>query len=387
MPRSVLDVWAHIDPSFGGVGPAAGSLSAAIGQPQFSVRQVAVCTAAETRLADGIPASVERIVPSGPRPVADFRLRRSLRRLVESSDICHVHGIWLPHAIAARCIAAKAGIPVVSSAHGMLEAWDLKNKAYKKRTYSWLFERRSLARSACLRALSERELGDYRRFGLSGPVAIVPNGIGAIDRADPRGFFSMHPELEGKRIVLFLSRIHVKKGVMNLIEAWQTVTRQIPDAHLVIAGPDCEGDEDRAKAMVARKSLSRSVTFAGVITGAAKVEAFSAAHCFCLPSYSEGLSVAVLEALAIGVPAVVTPECNVGGIAEGAAGYVTSNEPGTLAEALAECLSLEPGEWTAMSNRARELARNRYNWLAIGAQMRSVYEWVLGGPRPDCVVL
>ncbi len=211
IPRTVLDVWAHVDPSFGGVGPAAGRLAAAVQTEAFSVRQIAICGASETRLADGIPESVERITSSGPRPVADFRLRRSLQSNVESSDICHVHGVWLPHSIAARGIAEKAGIPVVSSVHGMLEQWDLRNKAYKKQVYSWLLERQSLAGSACLRALSERELGDYRRFGLRGPVAIVPNGIGAIQRTSPRSFLSLHPGLEGKRIVLFLQPRSRKK--------------------------------------------------------------------------------------------------------------------------------------------------------------------------------
>ncbi len=173
---------------------------------------------------------------------------------------------------------------------------------------------------------------------------------------------------------------------MNLLEAWQTVSRQVRGAHLVIAGPDCEGAEGRAKRMVSDLNLSGSVTFAGVICGPEKVAAFSAAHCFCLPSYSEGLSMAVLEALAIGLPPVVTPECNVGGIAGYAAGFVTGNQPETLAQSLIECLSLSPAAWTTMSDRARKLAGDRYDWLEIGTQMRSVYEWILGGPRPDCVV-
>ena len=194
------------------------------------------------------------------------------------------------------------------------------------------------------------------------------------------------PEIAGKKVVLFLSRIHYKKGIFNLIEAWRTVSEQDPHAHLVIAGGDFANTEAKAREMVKAYSLSGRVTFCGVVHGREKLELLSAAHLFCLPSYSEGLSVAVLEALSMGVPVVVTKACNIDGVDSSAAGFVTSNHPGELSEALLTGLSLGGAEWKCMSARAQNLARERYHWSRIGGMMASVYEWLLGRAKPACVV-
>ena len=114
--------------------------------------------------------------------------------------------------------------------------------------------------------------------------------------------------------------------------------------------------------------------------------ALSAARLFCLPSYSEGLSMAALEALSIGLPVVITPECNVDGVAEAGAGAVTSNDPAQLADVLSQCLSMNGPQWTGMSQAAVRLARERFDWDRIAESLRSAYMWMLGGPKPSCVV-
>ena len=117
-----------------------------------------------------------------------------------------------------------------------------------------------------------------------------------------------------------------------------------------------------------------------------KRAALSAARCFCLPSYSEGFSVAVLEALSFGVPSVVTPACNIGEVAEFGAGTVTANQPEELGTALSGLLGLPEVKWQEMSANAVKLARERYDWAVIAQAMRDVYTWVLGGPKPACVI-
>ena len=386
MKRHVLDMWAHTEPRFGGVGPAASSLGSAVAGLDWISRQVAICGENEVVPSDGICPSVEKLVERGPRPIADWRLRGGIRRYIEECAVCHVHGLWLPHSLAVRSAARKFGKPVVSSAHGMLEQWDLSNKRLKKQVYSVMFERPSLALSSCLRALSEQEACDYRRYGLRNPIAIIPNGIAAMSKVVAVETLAAYPELAGKKIVLFLSRIHHKKGILNLIEAWRTVAEQDPDAHLVIAGGDFADTEAKAREMVRAYSLSRRVTFCGVVHGRRKMELLSAAHALCLPSYSEGLSVAVLEALSMGVPVVITKACNIGGVESSAAGYVTSNYPSRLSETLLTCLSLSTAEWESMGIRAQKLARDRYEWSKVGGMMASVYGWLLGGAKPACIV-
>jgi glycosyltransferase involved in cell wall biosynthesis len=383
----VLDVWSHVAPRYGGIGPAAAGLATAVQRNcGWRSRMVAVCEKEENELSDGIPASVERVPASGLRPVADIRLRAALNSFIEAADVVHVHGLWLPHSLATRMAAAKLKKPLVSSVHGMLETWELKNKRLKKSIYSLFVEKPSLARSHCFRALSDQEAADYRRFGLRSPIAVVPNGIGQLERVDPENFFRQFPELSGKTIVLFLGRVHYKKGILNLLNAWPSVLRNHPEAHLVVGGSDYQGTVKRAEEVIKRFKMGSAVTFCGTLSGETKRAALSAARLFCLPSYSEGQSVAVLEALSIGLPVVITAACNVDGVLESGAGIVTSNEACKLAGALSDALSMRPTDWQTMSEAARRLARTRFGWHVIGETMHSVYAWMLGGARPACLV-
>jgi len=382
----VLDIWCHIDPRFGGVGPAASQLAMEVGRAAgWTIRLSAICGPQDARLADGIPPTVDQTTSASWRPAADLKIGRSLRSAIGECDVCHVHGLWLPHTLAARRVARNLRKPVVSSVHGMLEKWELANKGWKKRIYSRLLERSSLAGSACLRALSHREAEDYRRYGLRNPVAVVPNGIRPLRRTSPDLLFTRFPGLRHKPLVLYLSRVHYKKGILSLVRAWEAVARTHKDAHLLVAGPDCEGTLPRARNIAQQANLDASVTFAGTISGELKRSALSAARYFCLPSYSEGFSVAVLEALAIGLPVIVTPACNIDEVAACGAGLVASNEPDALAASIAKCLDLGESEWQTMSAQALKLARSRYDWGAIAQNMRAVYTWVLGGPKPACV--
>jgi poly(glycerol-phosphate) alpha-glucosyltransferase len=294
--------------------------------------------------------------------------------------------MWFPATLAARKIAADLGKPVVSSVHGTLEAWELKNKSYKKRPYGLFLERPSLARSSCLRALSEKEAGEYRAFGLKNPIAVVPTGIGRFSRTDTAPLLARFPQLRSKQVVLYLSRVHHKKGVLNLIQSWRSVASKHADSHLLVIGADFEGTTATAKHLISQYGLEKAVTFTGVVTPSEKQQALSLARYFCLPSYSEGLSAAVLEALSIGLPVIITPACNVDGVESGGAGYVVSNNPPELGEAISEALSREGSTWDLMSNAAKVLALTKYDWSIIGTQMLSVYQWLLGGPKPACVL-
>jgi glycosyltransferase involved in cell wall biosynthesis len=381
----VLDVWSHVSPHYGGVGPAAAGLATAVAQnSDWKSTMLAFCSPGEATLSDGIPERVIRIQSSRLSILFRRASRTQLAEAVASCDICHVHGLWLPQVAGTRFIARHK--PIISSVHGMLEKWDLNNKRLKKAIYSALIERRSLSRSHCLRALSEHEVEDYRNFDLRCPIAVIPNGIGQLGRTPVETLYARFPHLKDKLIVLFMGRVHYKKGILNLLDAWRLVTRKYRDAHLLIAGPDYAHTRQKAEEMVNSASLNHTVTFCGTISGELKLAALSAARFFCLPTYSEGLSVAVLEALSIGLPVIATPECNVDGIDSHGAGFIVSNAPAELAAGLCECLNLSNNQWTEMSRNARHLAASSYSWDRAGERMREVYAWALGGKRPSFVV-
>jgi glycosyltransferase involved in cell wall biosynthesis len=264
----------------------------------------------------------------------------------------------------------------------MLEGWAIKNKRLKKWLYSILIERSNLRRAACLHALTKSEVADYRRYGLRNPVALIPNGVDVPPVVSPDIFLERFPHLRGKRLIIFLSRIHYKKGLDVLCRAWLNVHQRFTDAHLIIAGPDFENTQSVVQAYIDELRVNSSVTFTGMLRDSMKWSALAASELFVLPSYSEGFSVAVLEAMVMGVPVVISRACNFNEVEDECCGVVISPDAQELQKALTGLLSANRSDVLRMGERGRRLVVARYTWAAIGRQMSSIYTWLLGGPEP-----
>jgi poly(glycerol-phosphate) alpha-glucosyltransferase len=316
-------------------------------------------------------------------------LARKLEQAAGDLDVIHSHSLWmLPTHYAARA-AARRGVPVVYTTHGFLEPWALAHSRWKKRLAGWAFQDRDLRSAACLVVNSLAELASVRAYGLRNPVAVIPNGVNLEDSAalPPREEFERRcPAVRGQRLCLFLSRLHEKKGLGHLVEAWSRISREIGDWHLVIAGPD-DGYEARLRERVAALGLAGSVSVAGPLYGEAKRAAWSLADAFVLPSFSEGFSMAALEALAAGLPALLTPGCNFPEAArDGSAIEVEPTVDGTT-NGLRRLLEMSDAERRAMGSRGRTLVESGYTWDAVAARTRAVYDWARGsGPVPADVV-
>ena len=167
--------------------------------------------------------------------------------------------------------------------------------------------------------------------------------------------------------------------------AWARIRPQFRDAHLVIAGPDFENTLAPIQKLVADLGIARSVTFTGMLKGDLKWSALRAASIFTLPSHSEGFSVAILEALASGLPVLATPGCNFPEIAEQGAGVVVRADEREVERALADLLAHSQAELRAMGEHGSDLISRRYTWPAIGNMMAEVYEWMLFGRAPGHV--
>jgi glycosyltransferase involved in cell wall biosynthesis len=295
-------------------------------------------------------------------------------------DVLQIHGLWTGHSSATMDFAAKFRKPTIVSAHGMLDGWALQHKKWKKVPYSFLIERRKLSRATCLRALTRVEAENYRSFGLKLPVAVIPNGMSAPTDASPYEFFSQYPQLEGKKILLFLGRLHKKKGVDLLVNAWSMISKSLPDAHLVIAGPD-----DGPLGRQLRENAEGSITICGMLTGSLKWSALAAASAFTLPSFSEGLSMAILEALWLGLPVLVTRECNFREIDNLECTFLIEPSTHSIADGLVNVLSRPASELRARGRAGAEFVQTNYGWPLVGQKMADVYDWMLGGVKPSSV--
>lgn len=390
MTKSVgywLNVVSHLDPRYGGLSTVVPQLGASINaQGQFSTGIAAFCAEGEHYApASATPVSywpASRAAWLRYSSLRDRSLRVRFREELGRADGIHIHGLWEQSTAIAASTARSLRKPYLISAHGMLEPWALANKKWKKRIYAALSERANVNGAACLHALTQAEARNYRDFGGNRPVAIIPNGVDIPATVDSTLFFEQFPALKKKKIILFLGRIHFKKGLDLLIESWAELARKWPEAHLVLAGPDFEGTRARIESLIAQHGIGNQVLFTGMISGDMKWSALAAAGCFVLPSYSEGLSVSVLEAMGTGTPVIVTTHCNLPEVEKAGAGWQIESDRSQLTYSIQECLGNSHAANQEIGGRGRRLVLERYSWPVVAAQMSELYRWIQGGPAP-----
>ncbi len=309
-----------------------------------------------------------------------------------NADLAYFAGLWRYPSLAALRWTLRTGRPFMVAPHGMLDPWAVKNSGLKKRIVAALYQNAQLRKSACLRALCLSEAGSIRAYGLKNPVCVIPNCIDLPDVVT-----SDSPFAPGRKVMLYLGRLHPKKGLANLMEAWKNAReKQDQDWLLVIAGWDQGGHEAELKQQATElgirwgASLSAtdsSILFAGPQFGPAKQKMYAHCDAFILPSVSEGLPMVILEAWAYGKPVVMTPACN---LPEGfAARAAVPIEPAvdSIAGGLRQLFAMPPRERQAMGDRGLALVKDRFSWPRSAAEMKSVYEWMLGGgAKPACVI-
>jgi len=383
--RSALHVTNSIDPKNGGTSVSVPRLMLATAETGRYLNTLIQFSRHTTDELIGPKTALSNLNNSKMRVPLNILLGGELSNAIRNADVVHVHGLWQSHCITSGILGRRFCKPVIISAHGMLERWAIRNKAWKKWPYSCLFERPNLRRATVLRALTTAEVDDYRRFGLLNPIALISNGTEVTDKVSPDLFLSHRPGLRGRRLLLYLSRIHYKKGVDLLVNAWSQIASQFPDAHLVIAGPDFEATQPIVERLVKELSIEDRVTFTGPVYGDLKASLLSAASVFVLPSHSEGFSMAVLESLAAGVPVIITNQCNFPAVSTTCSGWVISPTTVEIKCALQEALGSSTSALQHRGRRGLELVRDHYSWSHIGKQMAEVYDWMLGDQRPGLV--
>jgi poly(glycerol-phosphate) alpha-glucosyltransferase len=282
--------------------------------------------------------------------------------------------------------ARQVGSPLVLSPHGMLDPWAVRNAGWKKRMAWMAYERRTFATAACLHALNTPELSAIRAFGIVRPVCVVPNGVdlpvlgGATTDANPA--------LPGRKVLLYLGRIHPKKGLPALLGAWARVladplARVAADSWtLVIAGWGTGGHGADLRALALKLQLGESVKFVGPQFGADKDRWYRRCDAVVLPSLSEGLPMGVLEAWSYSKPVLMTPQCN---LPEGAqAGAAVEAQPTVdgLAAAIIALVASDSIQREEMGQKGRRLVRDRFSWAICSRQMLEMYEWLIHRGSP-----
>lgn len=325
----------------------------------------------------------------GPR---SFGYSRSLQAALRGSDadLLHVHGLWMYTSIAAKQWAAHTRKPYVISPRGMLDPWALANHGWKKQIALRAYEDAHLRQASCLHALCTSEAQSIRALGLTAPICRIPNGATLPDGTPPRPGWRTQLPAEA-RILLYLGRLTPKKGPAPLIRAWANSRAPAPATspwHLVFVGSGPEAYCAELKTLAMDLGVGETVHFTGPLYGPDKAAAFASSDGFILPSFSEGMPNAALEAWAHGLPSLLTPQCNLPeGFEHGAAIAIEPNEL-AIANGLRRLMGMTDDERRAMGRRGGALVAKRFSWPVVAAELEAVYRWLLGlQPRPQTVDL
>lgn len=321
----------------------------------------------------GVPVEKDGVAISYFATGLGRRLYRSpgliaaLERGISGFDVAHAHSVFLWPTTALSAAARGHGVPYVVSPRGMLVPELIARKSSLAKT-AWvtLFERRNLASAAAVHVTSRLEGADLGRMGLDvRRLAVIGNGI---DVPHPTQVPTRIDHLP-QPIVLSLGRVSWKKGLDRLISAMAAC----PGAQLVIAGNDEEGYEPRLREIAGAAGIDGRVHFVGPVHGAEKWRLLAAADLFVLPSYSENFGIALLEAMAVGVPVITTPGVGLAqAISETGAGLVVDGSVAQLGTAIDRLLA-DATARARMGAAGRRIAREQFSWDSIAEQFEALY--------------
>ena len=298
----------------------------------------------------------------------------------ESFDIVQMQSLWdlEYHKLAQIC--RHHHIPYIITPRGMLEPWSLSQKKWKKKVAMMLYQRGDLNLAACIYTTSDLEADHIREIGINAPCSIIPNGIDTSNypcRQDPSLV---------KKQVLFLSRIHPKKGIEVLLSAWKRVIDAHPGWSLLIVGNGEENYIQSLKDKVNEMSLFDTVRISKPVFGEEKIALYQSSSLFVLPSYSENFGMVIAEALSCGVPVITTNNTPWELLNETRTGWCISLTEDNLVKTLEKALSMDADTLYKMGQKGSEEVYERFDYHSVAKKNVELYSWILnGGTTPSFI--
>ena len=333
------------------------------------------------------PNLVKRLGPNS----LGFAPTLSKLLLAGNFDIVHQHGIWTAISKSVLDWRNATGRPVVISPRGMLDTWALQNAQFKKRIASALYESSNVMGASCIHALNSSEHESIRKYGYRGPIATIPNGTGLPNTVESPGLPEWLPN-DNRKILLFLGRLHPKKGITELLDAWSILLTNSDSGakcwRLVIAGWDDGHHLEHLIQKCSKLGLEKDVVFAGPLFGENKDVILRSADAFILPSYSEGLPIAVLEAWAYALPVLKTEYCNLQEGFDAGAALRISLSAQQMAEDIQVFFHMPENEQRKIGKAGRSLVESSYQWSTIAHKQLEAYRWLTNPSlisTPECI--
>lgn len=309
------------------------------------------------------------------------QMRAQAANLVASADVVHGHGLYVGTNFVFGVQARRQHKPLVYHTHGFFEPWILKRSRWKKWLVHRLFEDANFQHVRLWRALTKKEADQIRAQGIEAPIVVVPVGLDLASfnntpcRIEDPIDTPLVPQLDKSHLrALFISRLHPKKGLDLLLPAWALLGKLRRGWELIIAGPDEGGYAARVDDLIEKLGLSNSVRRVGKVSQETKVKLLQSADLFVLPSYSEGFTSAILEAMAAAVPVVATRECNFPELFAAGGGWECAAQRESIAAALRLALSASETDRRQRGLAGRQLLERDYTWENICRQLLEACE-------------
>jgi glycosyltransferase involved in cell wall biosynthesis len=318
-------------------------------------------------------------LPRFSPPLKEFifstELTRWLWQHIRDYDILDNHYLFSYASTCAGAIARWQGVPYTVRTMGQLAPWALAQSRLKKQAYTFLVERHNLNRAAAIHCTCVGEVEDVRNFGIHAPTLTLPLGVnqpqdGSEAKQKLHDLYQIPPE---RPIILFLSRLHPKKRPDLLLYALSQLAQEYRDFHLILAGSGEQDYLSYLSELVVSLGLASRTSTSGFVTGRDKNLLLQGSDIFVLPSFSENFGIAVAEAMAAGLPVVVTPEVQISPeIMAADAGLVVAGDVAPLADAIAQLLA-SPEFRQQLGENGKRLASHRYCWSAIASHLSGIY--------------
>ncbi len=318
------------------------------------------------------------------RPLmASLALAKYLRNSIPDFDVVHVHGLYRFPNTAAAYWSRRYGVPYILVPHGSLDPFlygkSSSSALWIKRIHERLFALPNLNAASAIHYTAEEERERASFLNLRAPSCVVPNGLEweRFRMLPDRGELRARWGIGDAPLILFLGRLHFKKGLDLLVPAFESVRDAQPNAQLVIAGPENDAYGQDVRRWVSERGLESAVHFVGPLHGIDVVKAYVDADVFALPSYTENFGMAVIEAMASALPVVISDQVNIHHEISGAgAGLVTRCDVDEVASALRDVLN-DPDGRRVMGSAGRRLVHERYSWQRVVVALGREYELVV----------
>lgn len=301
------------------------------------------------------------------------RMKREWQALIEEikPDVVHINCCWMPGCAFAQKWAQQMGVKVVLSPHGMLEPWIMARHYWTRKLPALLlYQKRAVVEADRLHATAESEKQNLMKLGYNNRISVIANGID-VDNVE------MKHSWKRNREILFLSRVHVKKGINFLIEAVAALKNELDGYCVNIAGEGEESYVNELRQLAVRFGVEDMVKFTGGVYGDSKWELFRHADVFVLPTHSENFGIVVAEALACGTPVITTKGTPWQELETNGCGWWTEIGTEALIAALRKFLALSDGDIERMGRNGRKLIENKYSSRKMAEDMVRMYNEIL----------